>query len=54
MIVAGLGLVAYSIYAFMVVYGPLAPIRFSKRRWMFTGTLLLFVAADWVYVLLRN
>jgi hypothetical protein len=54
MIVAGLGLVAYSVYAFMVVYGPLAPIRGSKKRWLLPGALLLFVAADWVYVLLWN
>ena len=58
MITAGLGLVAYSVYAFAVVFGRLSPIRIISvtrtRRWLMIAALFLFVAMDWLYVLYSN
>ena len=55
MIAAALGMLTYSLYAFLVVFGRLSPIRLTRiqRRGAICAG-VLFVAADWIYVLLRN
>jgi len=55
MVAAALGMVTYSLYAFLVVFGRLSPIRLTRTQWrLVIGFGVLFVAADWIYVLLRN
>ena len=53
MVAAALGMVSYSLYAFLVVFGRLSPIRLTRmQRRLAIGIGVLFVAADWVYVFL--
>ncbi len=57
-IITGLTAIAYTVYSCFVVFGRVAPIRFPRvtrmQRWLVVGAFILFVAVDWIYVLLRS
>ncbi len=53
-LVAGLGAIGYSVYAFLAVFGRISPLRLTRRqRWLAIAAVVLFVGADWVYVLFQ-